>query len=323
MKEFGKWTPNLKVVNLVPVAEMRYQILEEQMKAGTFDVCLTTYDALNIVPELKKYKWFLITFDEAHKLKNSDSKIAQISRQLPSVRRLLLTGTPLMNNVMELWSLLNFLMPQLFSSKEDFNQWFQLDANQNNASKDLNQDQKLLVVQVLHRIMRPFMLRRTKQDLENKLPDKIEINVSIGLSQLQLKIYQDLLKAKNITTLDGSKKVYHAILMQLRKVCNHPYMFDDLEEEGAEEFGEHLVTNSGKMVFLDKLLEKLKLVGEKCILFSCFTTMLDILEDYCMMRGHPVSRLHLDLLLVLPPGRFNRTSGPRVLDQRVHEGWHR
>ena len=78
--------------------------------------------------------------------------------------------------------------------------------------------------------MRPFMLRRTKKDLENKLPEKIEINVSVNLSQMQLKIYQDLLKAKNISTLDGSKKVYHAILMQLRKVCNHPYMFDDLEE---------------------------------------------------------------------------------------------
>lgn len=79
--------------------------------------------------------------------------------------------------------------------------------------------------------------------------------------------------------------------MQLRKVCNHPYMFEDLEDEGAEEFGEHLVTNSSKMVFLDKLLTKLKGSGEKCILFSCFTTMLDILEDYCNMRGHQVSFL--------------------------------
>jgi SWI/SNF-related matrix-associated actin-dependent regulator of chromatin subfamily A member 5 len=286
MKEFKKWTPSLRVVNLVPTQEMRYQILSEQMKAGTFDVCVTTYNALNIIPELKKFKWYLITFDEAHKLKNSDSKTAQISRQLPSVRRLLMTGTPLMNNVVELWSLLNFLMPQLFSSMDDFSSWFNLDENQNNASKDLSQDQKLKVVQVLHRIMRPFMLRRTKKDLENKLPDKIEINVSIELSQMQLKIYQELLKARNITAIDGSKKILHVLLMQLRKVCNHPYMFDDLEDENAEEFGEHLVTNSGKMVFLDKLLSKLKGTGEKCILFSCFTTMLDILEDYCNMRGH-------------------------------------
>jgi SWI/SNF-related matrix-associated actin-dependent regulator of chromatin subfamily A member 5 len=81
------------------------------MKKGKFDVCVTTYDALNIVPELIKYKWYLITFDEAHKLKNSEALVSQNSRLLPSVRRLLLTGTPLMNNIMELWSLLNFLMP--------------------------------------------------------------------------------------------------------------------------------------------------------------------------------------------------------------------
>ena len=79
--------------------------------------------------------------------------------------------------------------------------------------------------------------------------------------------------------------------MQLRKVCNHPYMFEDLEEEGAEEFGEHIVTNSSKMVFLDKLLIKVQTKSEKCILFSCFTTMLDILEDYCNMRGYKYCRL--------------------------------
>ena len=79
--------------------------------------------------------------------------------------------------------------------------------------------------------------------------------------------------------------------MQLRKVCNHPYMFEDLEEDDAEEFGEHIVTNSSKMVFLDKLLQKVSSNSEQCILFSCFTTMLDILEDYCNMRGFKYCRL--------------------------------
>jgi SWI/SNF-related matrix-associated actin-dependent regulator of chromatin subfamily A member 5 len=105
--------------------------------------------------------------------------------------------------------------------------------------------------------MRPFMLRRTKQDLVSKLPEKIEINVSVGMSALQVKIYSELLKARNVSTgASGSKKVYHALLMQLRKVCNHPYMFEDLEEDDAEEFGEHIITNSSKMVFLDKLLDR-------------------------------------------------------------------
>ena len=77
--------------------------------------------------------------------------------------------------------------------------------------------------------------------------------------------------------------------MQLRKVCNHPYMFEELEDEQAEEFGEHLVKNSSKMVFLDKLLIKVQSKKEQCILFSQFTSMLNILEDYCMMRGYKVS----------------------------------
>lgn len=89
--------------------------------------------------------------------------------------------------------------------------------------------------------MRPFMLRRTKQDLASKLPEKIEINVAVGMSAFQVKIYQDLLKDRNITDISGGKKVFHNLLMQLRKVCNHPYMFADLEENDAEEFGEHLI----------------------------------------------------------------------------------
>lgn len=82
-----------------------------------------------------------------------------------------------MNNVKELWSLLNFLMPKLFSSQQDFDSWFNFDSNK--ANVDLESEKKMLMIQCLHRIMKPFMLRRTKADLETKLPDKIEINVSI------------------------------------------------------------------------------------------------------------------------------------------------
>jgi len=97
------------------------------MQPGQFDVCVTTYEALRYVPELKKFSWHFVIFDEAHKLKNSESQTVKLSRSIPSIRRLLLTGTPLQNNVSELWSLLNFLMPQLFSSREDFDNWFNFD----------------------------------------------------------------------------------------------------------------------------------------------------------------------------------------------------
>ena len=79
--------------------------------------------------------------------------------------------------------------------------------------------------------------------------------------------------------------------MQLRKVCNHPYLFPEVEEKGAEDFGEHLITSCGKMVFLDKLLRKVRAEKLQVLLFSQFTMMLDILEDFCIMREYPYCRL--------------------------------
>lgn len=116
MREFERWAPFFRTVNLIPTQEHRTEILQNQMKRGQFDICVTSYQALISVPELRKYPWHFVVFDEAHKLKNAESQAMQISRLLPSKRRLMLTGTPLMNNVSELWSLLNFLMPQLFTS---------------------------------------------------------------------------------------------------------------------------------------------------------------------------------------------------------------
>ena len=108
------------------------------MKKGEFDVCVTTYEALRFVPELaKKYAWYYIVFDEAHKLKNCESETFRLSQKLKSERRLLMTGTPLQNNIGELWCLLNFLMPSLFTDKSDFNEWFDMSASteENDADK--------------------------------------------------------------------------------------------------------------------------------------------------------------------------------------------
>ena len=125
MKEFLKWAPFLRIVNLIPTKEMRDEILKTQLVEGKFDVCVTTYEAINILTTaLGKHKWVYIIFDEAHKLKNADSKISSNSRSINARRRLLLTGTPLQNNLTELWSLLNFLKPEQFANRDDFNKEF-------------------------------------------------------------------------------------------------------------------------------------------------------------------------------------------------------
>ena len=105
----------------------------------------------------------------------------------------MLTGTPLQNNMGELYSLLNFMMPQLFSSDEDFKEWFDFNqATQENNKKNME------IVESLHKILRPFLLRRTKKDLAEKLPDKIEIMINVNMSPMQFDIYEKLLKSQNI-----------------------------------------------------------------------------------------------------------------------------
>jgi SNF2 family DNA or RNA helicase len=97
-------------------------------------------------------------------------------------------------------------------------------------------------IQKMHKILRPFMLRRTKKDLATQLPDKIEMNVKVNLTPMQLDLYEQLLKTTTIfNEKKTSNKVYFNLLMQLRKVCNHPYLFEGVEPEGAEEYGEHII----------------------------------------------------------------------------------
>lgn len=111
MKEFSRWAPHFRVVNLINTELERVEILKNDLLPGKFDVCVTTYEAVRGVQQLRKFKWHYVIFDEAHKLKNAESQVTVQSRKIPSQRRLLLTGTPLMNNISELWTLLNLLMP--------------------------------------------------------------------------------------------------------------------------------------------------------------------------------------------------------------------
>ena len=153
------------------------------MKPGQFDVCVTTYEALKICSrDLRKYHFYMAFFDEAHKLKNAEAKVSVESRRLNTQYRILLTGTPLQNDVGELWSLLNFLMPKMFGSRDDFEDWFDFGSGKYDGEQ--NQQEKMKMVKALHKILKPFMLRRTKADLATKLPEKIEINIATHLTQL-------------------------------------------------------------------------------------------------------------------------------------------
>ncbi|KAJ3067223.1 hypothetical protein HDU98_009590 [Podochytrium sp. JEL0797] len=288
MSELKRWCPTLVPFLFHGDKEARASLIKEYLIPGDFEVCVTSYEMCLLEKSaMRKVTWECLVIDEAHRIKNENSSLSQIVREFNCRNRLLITGTPLQNNLHELWALLNFLLPDIFSSSEDFDEWFQ--------SQNGDQD---LVVQQLHKVLRPFLLRRIKMDVEKSLLPKKRINLYVGMSTMQRKWYQKLLE-KDIDAVNGSvggrkdagKTRLQNIVMQLRKCCNHPYLFDGAEPGPPFTTDEHLVENAGKMAILDKLLVRLKASGSRVLLFSQMSRMLDILEDYCVFREFDYCRI--------------------------------
>lgn len=283
--EFKKWCPSLHAVCLIGDQEARNTFIREVLMPGEWDVCVTSYEmCIREKSVFKKFNWRYMVIDEAHRIKNEKSKLSEILREFKTANRLLITGTPLQNNLHELWALLNFLLPDVFNSSEDFDAWF----NTNTFFGDN------ALVERLHAVLKPFLLRRLKSEVEKRLKPKKEIKIFVGLSKMQREWYTKVLM-KDIDVVNGAGKVekmrLQNILMQLRKCTNHPYLFDGAEPGPPYTTDEHLVTNAGKMVILDKLLPKLQEQGSRVLIFSQMTRMLDILEDYCLWRTYQYCRL--------------------------------
>lgn len=285
-REFTMWTPEVNVLVLQGAKEERHELISERLITKKFDVCITSYEMiLREKSHLKKFAWEYIIIDEAHRIKNEESSLAQIIRLFSSRNRLLITGTPLQNNLHELWALLNFLLPDVFGDSEAFDSWF--------SNQEADQD---TVVQQLHRVLRPFLLRRVKNDVEKSLLPKKEVNLYIGMSDMQVKWYKKILE-KDIDAVNGaggkreSKTRLLNIVMQLRKCCNHPYLFEGAEPGPPYTTDEHLIFNAGKMLMLDKILTRMKKQGSRVLIFSQMSRVLDILEDYCVFREHKYNRI--------------------------------
>ncbi|KAM0881760.1 hypothetical protein ACQ4PT_032744 [Festuca glaucescens] len=283
MKEIARFCPILRAVKFLGNPEERNHIREKLLQPGKFDVCVTSFEmAIKEKTALRRFSWRYIIIDEAHRIKNENSLLSKTMRLFSTNYRLLITGTPLQNNLHELWSLLNFLLPEIFSSADTFDEWFQISGE--------NDQQE--VVQQLHKVLRPFLLRRLKSDVEKGLPPKKETILKVGMSQMQKQYYRALLqKDLEVINAGGERKRLLNIAMQLRKCCNHPYLFQGAEPGPPYTTSDHLVENAGKMVLLDKLLPKLKDRDSRVLIFSQMTRLLDILEDYLMYRGYQYCRI--------------------------------
>eukprot|EP00605_Chrysophyceae_sp_TOSAG23-4_P002848 GSChrysophyteH1.ASY1.ANO1.3137.1 assembled CDS len=260
MGEFARFCPEIRVLRFHGSKAERDE---------DWDVLVTTYEVMNLEKHsLMKIGWRFLIVDEAHRLKNEASQFAQNIRLLETQHRLLLTGTPLQNNLHELWALLNFLLPDV-------------------------------IILQLHKLLRPFMLRRLKVDVEKALPPKSETILFIGLSEQQKQVYKQILlrdidvinaNAKEKREVSGRTAILN-IVMQLRKCCNHPYLFPGTEDRSLNPLGDHLYKSCGKMVLLHKLLERLFARKNRVLIFSQMTRMLDILEDYLYSQGYNYCRI--------------------------------
>ncbi|THG23972.1 hypothetical protein TEA_017009 [Camellia sinensis var. sinensis] len=260
MNEIKRFCPIIRAIKFLGNPDERKHIRENLLVAGKFDVCVTSFEmAIREKSALRQFSWRYIVIDEAHRIKNENSLLSKTMRLYKTNYRLLITGTPLQNNLHELWSLLNFLLPEIFSSAETFDEWFQISGE--------NDQQE--VVQQLHKVLRPFLLRRLKSDVEKGLPPKKETILKVGMSQMQKQYYRALLqKDLEVVNAGGERKRLLNIAMQLRKCCNHPYLFQGAEPGPPYTTGDHLITNAGKMVLLDKLLPKLKERDSRVLIFS-------------------------------------------------------
>ncbi|GLH07367.1 Uncharacterized protein GBIM_12836 [Gryllus bimaculatus] len=224
--EFKKWCPAFKILTYYGTQKERKQKRTGWTKPNAFHVCITSYKlVIQDHQSFRRKKWKYLILDEAQNIKNFKSQRWQLLLNFQTQRRLLLTGTPLQNNLMELWSLMHFLMPNVFQSHREFKEWF---SNPVTGMIEGNSEYNDSIIKRLHKVLRPFLLRRLKTEVEKQLPKKYEHIVMCRLSKRQRFLYDDFMsRAKTKETLaTGNLLSVINVLMQLRKVCNHPNLFE-------------------------------------------------------------------------------------------------
>lgn len=243
INEIEKFCPNMKVLpywgGLKERKVIRKYFVQQQLGRleSQFHICVTSYNiAVQDDKSFYRLRWQHIILDEAQQIKNINSQRWKTLMSFKSRNKLLLTGTPLQNNMAELWALLHFIMPKLFDSHEQFQEWFSKDIEANSTNKNtLNQSQ----LNRLHAILKPFMLRRVKKDVEKEIGNKIEYEIKCELTQRQKNLYNSIKNKLSVSDffqmLESKSKVKNLmnLVMQFRKVCNHPELFERRQKKSS------------------------------------------------------------------------------------------
>lgn len=288
--EFKKWCPGFKIMTYYGNQEERRQKRKGWMDDTSWNVLITSYQlVLQDQQVLKRRAWHYMILDEAHNIKNFRSQRWQALLTFRTRARLLLTGTPLQNNLTELWSLLFFLMPsdgddegiEGFADLRNFSEWFRRPVEQIlEHGRETMDDEAKRVVTKLHTVLRPYILRRLKADVEKQMPAKYEHVVYCRLSKRQRYLYDGFMsRAQTKETLaSGNYLSIINCLMQLRKVCNHPDLFETRPISTSFAMPRSVATE----------FEVKELLVRRRLLFE-----------------HPLERLDLDFLNLVPISREN------------------
>uniref|UniRef100_A0A8C1CSG0 Proliferation-associated SNF2-like protein n=1 Tax=Cyprinus carpio carpio TaxID=630221 RepID=A0A8C1CSG0_CYPCA len=365
ISEFKRFTPEVSVLLYHGPQKERMDLVKKIRQAqGPLRMCPVVVTSFEIAMRdrklLQRFHWNYMIVDEGHRIKNLNCRLVQELKMLMTDNKLLLTGTPLQNNLSELWSLLNFLLPDVFDDLKSFESWFDISTITSDAENIVANEREQNILHMLHQILTPFLLRRLKSDVTLEVPPKKEIVVYAPLTNKQEAFYMAIVN-KTIAKLLGQEKDDSApvpltssgrpkrrarkvvdyyesntdsvkdlekylekvqkemdsqassspvvdvsmpvdaqvnlklqnILMLLKRCCNHAYLIEYPLDPTTGEFkiDEQLVETSGKFLILDRMLPELKKRGHKVLIFSQMTSILDILMDYCYLRGYDYSRL--------------------------------
>ncbi|CAH1990511.1 unnamed protein product [Acanthoscelides obtectus] len=379
--EWERFAPDIPVVCYHGYANSHVQLrknIKMKYRVGdyqTHPVVLTPHHfILKEGDFLTTVKWKYVIVDEGHRLKNNECQFTRILNTFSASCKLLLTGTPLQNNIKELWSLLNFLMPQIFNNVDSFSTLLMLE-DVKDENKFIEQEQKTKMVTTIHQILKPFVLRRLKKDVLDDLVPKKEVLVYCNMTDEQATLYESVIEKSIMLLLKKreeediyepsrkrrctqDRKYYNIMenidesyefdldyntspygtpretpersisgsdssvlstpsssrstfsndqikyvdkltmtrpLSMLMKITDHPYLvripLDPNYKQKTMLIDEGVVRNSGKMIVLDQMLAKLKQKGHKVLIFSTLCMMLDIIEDYLIMRDYKYCRL--------------------------------
>ena len=249
LAEFRKWAPQLRVVRLHTTDREERELVKRETLAdlSSFDVVLTTYEmaaSQSMRSSLcRRIHWRYIVLDEGHKIKNEKTNLYERLSQMPAQGKLLLTGTPLQNNLHELWALLHFLHPEVFTTSRSFDRAF-------DHTKGLL-DQRIIAQ--VGELLGAFVLRRMKEQVLSRLPPKAEVVLFAPMSFTQLEMTKELLQQDSdlLARMEQGASMYRQggaeqeiftaadwktannLLSALRKCCNHPFLFDGLEQAAA------------------------------------------------------------------------------------------